>query len=217
MTEREWLDGSNLRAMLHAVSGSNWGRFLYPLLRQQRQAAIQRKLRLFVCACFRDYEYEENRPIERVRWIEVAERYADGLATAGELRQARRQADAEADEYPPDFVERGVILAQEATTSVLDPEAVDRAILCGPDLLREIFGNPFRPMRIEPAWLAWQNGSVVRIAQEIYDTGQFAHLRILADALEDAGCGDEALLEHCRVKSTHYRGCWAVDCLLGKG
>jgi hypothetical protein len=38
---------------------------------------------------------------------------------------------------------------------------------------------------------------------------------VLADALEEAGCTDRTLLEHCRG-GLHVRGCWAVDLLLGK-
>jgi len=39
---------------------------------------------------------------------------------------------------------------------------------------------------------------------------------ILADALEDAGCTDAAILEHCRGPGPHVRGCWVVDLILGK-
>jgi hypothetical protein len=42
-------------------------------------------------------------------------------------------------------------------------------------------------------------------------------LAILADALLDAGCDAEELIQHCRSAGPHVRGCWAVDLLLGKG
>ena len=42
-------------------------------------------------------------------------------------------------------------------------------------------------------------------------------LLILADALEDAGCDNADLLDHCRRPGEHVRGCWVVDALLGKG
>jgi hypothetical protein len=45
----------------------------------------------------------------------------------------------------------------------------------------------------------------------------FDRMPILADALEDAGCDDPLLLEHCRKEDKHVRGCWALDLLTGKG
>jgi hypothetical protein len=82
--------------------------------------------------------------------------------------------------------------------------------------LRELFGNPFRPVSLAPAVLAWQGGTVRKFAESIYDEPAFERLPVLADALEDAGCRDEALVRHCRVEGPHVRGCWAVDLILGK-
>ena len=39
---------------------------------------------------------------------------------------------------------------------------------------------------------------------------------MLADALEDAGCGDAGLLDHLRRPLRHVRGCWALDWILGR-
>ncbi|HEY1381779.1 MAG TPA: hypothetical protein VGF55_33580 [Gemmataceae bacterium] len=83
-------------------------------------------------------------------------------------------------------------------------------------MLRDIFGNPFRPVAVEPAWLAWNHGTVPAIARRVYDERRFEDLPILADALEDAGCTNADLLAHCRGGGPHVRGCWAVDLLLGK-
>jgi len=82
--------------------------------------------------------------------------------------------------------------------------------------LRDIFGNPFRPVTVNPGWLAWNDGTVPRIAQAIYDERAFDRMTILADALEDAGCTDQDILGHCRSGGEHVRGCWVVDLLLGK-
>jgi hypothetical protein len=82
-------------------------------------------------------------------------------------------------------------------------------------LLREIFPNPFREVRIEPAWLRWSDGAVRHIAETINDEGDFARVPILADALEEAGCTDEHLLGHLRAGGPHVRGCWVVDLLIG--
>jgi hypothetical protein len=50
-------------------------------------------------------------------------------------------------------------------------------------LLRDIF-NPFRPVAISPAVLAWNDATVVRLAQAIYAERAFERLPILADALD---------------------------------
>jgi hypothetical protein len=85
-------------------------------------------------------------------------------------------------------------------------------------LLRDSFGNPFRaPPTIEPAVLAGNDGTVVKAAQASYDERRWDDLRILADALDDAGCNDEEVLAHGRAPAkVPVGGCWAIDWLLGK-
>src|SRR5438093_701332 len=56
------------------------------------------------------------------------------------------------------------------------------------DLLRDTFGNPFRPGTIEPMWREWKDGTIVMLAQGIYHERIFENLAVLADALEEAGC-----------------------------
>jgi hypothetical protein len=91
-----------------------------------------------------------------------------------------------------------------------------RTGVCG--LLRDFFGPlPFRSVAVDPLWLSWRGGTVLRLAEAIYRERPFADLPILADALEEAGCADADLLAHCRGGGDHVRGCWAVDLLLGKG
>lgn len=90
----------------------------------------------------------------------------------------------------------------------------ERAMHCG--LLREIFGNPFQPLVLDPSWLKWNGGTVITLAQGIYEDRAFDRLPILADALMDAGCFDEEILNHCRSQGPHVRGCWVVDLVLGK-
>jgi hypothetical protein len=81
------------------------------------------------------------------------------------------------------------------------------------DYLRDIFGNPFRPVTIDPRWLTF---SVLDLSRAIYDERAFERLPILADALMDAGCDNDDILNHCRGDGPHVRGCWVVDLLLGK-
>jgi hypothetical protein len=83
-------------------------------------------------------------------------------------------------------------------------------------LLRDIFGNPFRLVALDPNWLAWKDGTISKIAEAIYDDRAFDRLPILADALEEAGCSNADILSHCRGPGPHVRGCWVVDLLLRK-
>jgi len=83
-------------------------------------------------------------------------------------------------------------------------------------LLRDLFGNPLRPVTINPAWLRWNEGTLRRLAESIYNERAFDRLPILADALEDTGCTDAEILGHCRGPGPHVRGCWVIDLLLGK-
>ena len=81
-------------------------------------------------------------------------------------------------------------------------------------LLREIFGNPFQPVAFDPAW---RTDTAVSLARQMYESREFSAMPILADALQDAGCENSDILNHCRdANATHVRGCWVVDLLLGK-
>jgi hypothetical protein len=81
-------------------------------------------------------------------------------------------------------------------------------------LFDDIFGDAFRPVRFE---LAWRTDTVMSLAHQVYDSRDFEFMPILADALQDAGCEDAALLNHCRGPGPHVRGCWVVDLILAKG
>lgn len=82
-------------------------------------------------------------------------------------------------------------------------------------VLREVVGNPFRPVLFAPGW---RTEAVVALARQVDAGGGFALLPVLADALEDAGCDAADLLAHCRDRqAAHAPGCWAVDLVLGPG
>jgi hypothetical protein len=91
-------------------------------------------------------------------------------------------------------------------------------------LLRCIVGNPFAPTpAIAPSLLTWSDGLVRKLAWAAFDDRQLpagtldnGRLCVLADALEDAGCTEEAVLPHMRSDGPHVRGCWVLDLLLGK-
>jgi len=82
---------------------------------------------------------------------------------------------------------------------------------CG--YLRHIVGNPFHPIAVNPSWLS---STVISLTEAIYEERAFERMPILADALEDAGCAHQDILDHCRAGGEHCRGCWVVDLALGK-
>ncbi len=69
-------------------------------------------------------------------------------------------------------------------------------------------------MKFDRRWLEWNNGTVQKIAQVIYQEGYFWDLPILGDALQDAGCGDEHILRHLYEPMEHSRRCWVLRILL---
>ena len=83
-------------------------------------------------------------------------------------------------------------------------------------LIRDIFENALRCASVHSASLSWNGGTVLKLAQCIYDERAFDRLPILADALEEAGCTEQAILDHCRGPGPHVRGCWVIDLILGK-
>jgi hypothetical protein len=85
------------------------------------------------------------------------------------------------------------------------------------EVVRDVAGNPFRPAALEPAWLDGNGGLARAIAAGIAEEERFDEVSVLGDALEDAGCRDEAVLAHARRRpGRHYRGCWLVDAVLGR-
>ncbi|MBN9523413.1 hypothetical protein J0H58_33690 [bacterium] len=79
--------------------------------------------------------------------------------------------------------------------------------------MKDIFGNPFRPVAVDPSW---RTEAVVALAEGIYADKAFDRMPVLADALEDAGCSHEDILSHCRGDGPHVKGCWVVDLLTGR-
>jgi hypothetical protein len=141
-----------------------------------------------------------------------AERYVGGAVLAVVARESARLRSA------PDHLLVAVARAaawhryRPGRPQPSDPAAADRER--GPfcDLIRDIFGNPFRtPPAIEPSWLAWGGGAAGKPGLAIYQERAFDRLPVLADALEEAGCSNVDILAHCRSGGEHVRGCWVVD------
>jgi hypothetical protein len=233
MTEKEWQTCREWSWLLGHV-GKYGG--------VTRSKGGRRQLRLFGCACVRRIWRLLRDPRSR-RAVEIAELYADGLASSAELRDAEREAKAanvEAHRKAKDARTTQDPAAARSSAAfaawcVALPLAwsAGRSAPCGAEiavwftkpgerkaycaLLRDIFGNPFRPApAIDPRWLAWNDGAVLRLARSLYDGKKFTRLGELADLLKKAGCKDAQLLRHLRSSGPHVRGCWALDALLGK-
>jgi hypothetical protein len=221
MTEEEWSSCVELKLMTTFLSNR----------------ISNRKNRLFnVACCRRVWHLLRKKEVEEA--ILTGERYADGQVSEEELRAALRtihrersrtvlfSATAEvlqaagfvaviSDAVPhPLQAASSAIHARMAEVDEEQKAAVHELevrTLC--DLVREICGNPFRDVSVQPAWLSPQ---VRSLSAAIYNEHSFEAMPILGDALEEAGCTDGGLLEHCRAGGPHYRGCWLLDLLLGK-
>ncbi len=165
-----------------------------------------RRFRLYQCAVLRTY-WSVLEPFEQ-QAIEETERHFDTSNGSRRPAAKRRANKHEREESMGNWVEEFSLIGSSSE---------------GLALLRCIFVNPFRSVVISPAVLAWNDRTVVRLAQAAYeerhlpagtlDTGRLA---VLADALEEAGCTDADILGHLRGPGPHVRGCWPVDLLLGK-
>ena len=170
------------------------------------------------------------------RAVEVAAQYAEGLVSEAELRTAARAAKAAhaeafrekgkegaAPEWAAEFAASPDAWFAASRASNFAYVAAGDGLQPGPEhtaqahLLRCVFGPlPFRAVPVDERWRAWNDGTVVKLAQGIYNDRAFDRLSIMADALEEAGCKDTDILAHSRGPGPHIRGCWIVDLLLGK-
>jgi hypothetical protein len=213
MTEQEWMACTNTRPMLEFL----------------RHTASPRKLCLFACACCRRIWHLITDEASRQR-VELTERYVAGLADRAEWVDARLTgptpsertsmswgvAEAVSDTYwaaSNGETEGGTWVAVHEVSWKAEYAARERERFH--EILRDLFGNPFRPPPpVERAWLAWNGGTVVALAQAMYEGPDFSRAPLLADMLEDAGCTDATILDHLRGPGPHVRGCFVVDLLL---
>jgi hypothetical protein len=173
----------------------------------------------------REQSEEEER--RRASWMARAERAAAEAVEALLPREGPALEQPRDIRDPPDVISASRVARTAARAAEAHREArfntppqprepIRRLeALDAVELVQEIFGNPFRPVTIEAAWQIWKEHTVERIARTIYQKRAFRNMPILADALEEAGCNDAGILEHCRMPVDHARGCWVVDALLG--
>jgi hypothetical protein len=230
VTESEWLACTDVqKKMLDFLQGKT----------------SDRKMRLFICVCCRlVWDLLDDGTCRKS--IEVGERFADGMADETERKITLGAVNLiverihEEEDSPRGYGAasatayaccRGGTASPLAWSAALyAAAAADMHLIydeAGPsvqlDCLRDIIGNPFRPVTISPVVLAWNDATVVRLAQTAYDerhlpegTLDKTRLAVLADALEEAGCTDAEILDHLRSPGPHVRGCWPVDLCLGK-
>jgi hypothetical protein len=234
MTEQEWLACRDPNALLECLRTQHGS---------SRRKAGQRKVRLFGCASCRLFGVALSDP-RSIAAVEFAERYADGdpdTSQLSEISKAARRALIEVDRRlrprganrysVPELgaAEAAFIIAGTDTgggyahwamrTRVGDGDRElkrewEAARVALAELLRDIFGNPFRPVPFNPTW---RTDTAMVLARQMYESREFGAMPILADALQDAGCEDEQILMHCRDASQpHVRGCWVCDLVLGK-
>jgi hypothetical protein len=219
MTPSEWAGCEDPDAMLDFL--------------RVRGKLTERKSRLFAVACCRRiWALIPSRVYQDI--VDVAERFADGQADWQELRAAEYLAYDEAGIQGEDSAlwaashTAGDCVYFHPYYHFEDTTHFHAAIAAGPaakesiaqaSLLRDIFGNPFRPLpSLGPAQIAWNEGCVVKLATSIYEERDFSVERIgvLADALEEAGVTDEEVLGHLHGPGPHVRGCHVLDLLLAR-
>lgn len=135
---------------------------------------------------------------------------SDPACMAASAAWSATGSDLELQDAGYELVDTAINRANEAAVFASDTTS-EEAIQA--ELLRDIFGDPFRELALDSQWATQ---TVIAIAKEMYSSRDFGAIRTLADALEAAGCGDVDILEHCRSRGPHVRGCWVVDLILGK-
>jgi hypothetical protein len=196
MTEEEWLSCEDPKMMLKYLPRS----------------ATDRKLRLFVCGCWRASWARLKKSEGAQEIIEAIEGNVDGLVNYQDVDRMVNTASAKCRRPPRSILyyvtfawEQDVFLAAHSacTHSKNDPRYFS-------SLLRDIF--PFHPITLSPSWLT---STVSALAHQMYDSRDFSAMPILADALMDASCDNETILTHCRGPGPHVRGCFVIDLLTG--
>ena len=234
MTQHEWLIGTDPAALLVEVLGGCSQRklrlFVCACARQLWERFRDPRSRRAVEVGERFADDQASEDERQAAWTAALEAQADATwdatleaqAAAWTVRADVTEVAARVIGYVARLWARRVALGvackglsgeavREARAAA---DLVARARQCY--LLRDVFGNPFRLPAADPRWLNWHGGTVRHIARAIYQERRFDEMPVLADALDDAGCDDAIVLDHCRNGGTHVRGCHVLDLLLGK-
>lgn len=217
--------------MAEAKTAEEWDAGVHPYdMIYHPRCRDDRKRRLLCCAATRRI-VDSVASTQLRRGIEFAEAWADGeferpqwLAVRKDVRRIRNQTDRSQPRYRMasivySLLEREFMsykMALEECQWLAMPENDIDEALAQCQLAKEIFPNPFAEISFDSAWLKWNDGTVSKLAHAIYDDRHFEDLPVLGDALEEAGCSDPLILDHCRSETRHVRGCWVVDLMTGR-
>ena len=220
------------------VTGTNWDAIQLPdklrdFLLRKRTPSL-RKVRLYATATCRRFWDELPMP-ECCELVEAVEDYTEGDVAWADVMDAKRAAQhvaagryatwgrsaagqrawelfraAECTADTRLWYALAVYAWSISLTTRLYTGKADGA-QC--DLIRDVFGNPFRNVKFDKKW---RTDTVTALARGMYAARDFSGMPALADALQEADCADAAILAHCRGPGPHVRGCWVVDLVLGK-
>ena len=226
--EADWLNSCSPYRMIEYIVQSTTRTL-------ERYQADSRLFRLFACAVARMViERQQTTHVDLLKCVKKGEDYACGITDPRALADARHYVNVTYPEPPAGISVLGRDLTIEACVS---PERFDPfspvTLTCGQRyaippgvrgeeyfdpviaIIRDIWGNPFHqfPVKVVKGWQLWQDTTIARMARTMYDNRDYASLPILGDALEEAGCSDPTIIEHCRGPGPHYLGCWVLDML----
>ncbi|MDB5306481.1 MAG: hypothetical protein JWO38_683 [Gemmataceae bacterium] len=184
----------------------------------KRRAAGAREGRLFCVACCRHLAADITHP-DCLALLDLAEAYADDLAVGPAMMKVRRRVVRWANAIRRSALSNKDWNARWSAYGAADPKlTVPVTGFVRPpafrDLLAEVDGPRVSAVAFDPAW---RTSTTVALARQMYDARDVGPMPILADALQDAGCGNEVIRSHCRSEGLHVRGCWVVDQVSEKG
>jgi hypothetical protein len=184
MTEAEWLTGDDPERMLQFLEDK----------------VSNRKFSLFAVACCYIFNRGELSPESLAEDFESVLRFVDGMGMRGRRVPTPNGHDDDII-WPAQPFRWAFELASTAAQSKEERYPTTAELV---QLIREIFGNSFRPVAFSPSW---RTDTALSLARQMYESRDFGAMPILADALQDAGCDSEDVLNHCRdANATHVRG-----------
>ncbi len=251
MTEQEWLESRDPRRMLECYTGTNWVKCCRVVWAQMQHEGCREAVD--AAELYADGYWTRKLMADaqyRALAHSIASRTCDddgrplAFPVGGSDRKLRLYA----------------VAISDTALAFAGGDFVDPAVQA--HLLREIIGNPFKALDLprvhcpdcaiadqgdmlpgtrddcrtcgDTGYVCpWSTDTVRRVARGIYEGRLFDQMPMLADALEESGCDDQDVLDHCHqvsgvtiassrayggqvVEVGHVRGCWVLDMILGR-